>query len=181
MQVNSKKMSKIGKERGRVFLKKVVFGGFLLAIFALVSSPGFAVQLSTLDSGASNANSASEACSGLQELGVDCSAGSQSAQEVAAKPINSIINTLSIVVGAAAVIMLIVGGFKFITSSGDSEGTKKARNTIIYAAVGLLIVLIAQSIIHFVFNQANNLQKTSNPAAPTSVLIIDKDRPTAIS
>lgn len=181
MRVSSLKMSKLGRERKKGSLKKAVFGGFLLATLTLFSSASFAVQLPTLDSGSDNSNSASEACSGLQELGVDCSAGSKSAQEVAAKPINTIINTLSIVVGAAAVIMLIIGGFKFITSSGDSEGTKKARNTIIYAALGLLIVLIAQSIVYFVFNQANTIQNTSNPKSPTSVLNIDKDSPTTIS
>lgn len=61
-----------------------------------------------------------------------------------------IINVLSIVVGIIAVIMVIWGGFKFITSGGDSSKVTSARNTIIYAIIGLIIVALAQTIVKFV-------------------------------
>lgn len=113
-----------------------------------------------------------EACAGLESLGVDCNAKG-SAQDVAAKPISSLINTLSIIIGAVAVVMIIYGGLRFVTSSGDADGTKAARNTIVYACIGLLIVLLAQTIVYFVFNKANDLQKAPAPAPVTSVPIID--------
>jgi hypothetical protein len=47
---------------------------------------------------------------------------------------------------------LIYGGFKYITSGGDESGAKSARNTIIYAVVGLVIVALAQFIVKFVIN-----------------------------
>ncbi len=64
--------------------------------------------------------------------------------------IKEIINLLSAVGGIIAVFMIIIGGFKYMTSGGDSNGAANARNTIIYAAVGLIIVAFAQIIVRFV-------------------------------
>ena len=64
-------------------------------------------------------------------------------------------NWITIVVGALAVIMIIIGGFRYITSGGDSGKVGSAKNTIIYAIIGLIIVALAQIIVHFVVNQAN--------------------------
>lgn len=66
-----------------------------------------------------------------------------------------ILTYFSWIVGLIAVIMLIVGGLKYITSGGDSNKVSSAKNTIIYALIGLVIVALAQVIVHFV------LQKTS--------------------
>ena len=67
--------------------------------------------------------------------------------------IRTIINIFSIIVGAVAVIMIIVGGFRYITSGGDSGNIGSAKNTILYAIVGLVIVAIAQAIVQFVLNE----------------------------
>lgn len=67
--------------------------------------------------------------------------------------VNQIINIFSIIVGIVAVIMIIVGGFKFITSGGDSTKVTSARNTIIYALIGLIIVALAQIIVKFVLTK----------------------------
>ena len=67
--------------------------------------------------------------------------------------ITTIINILSVVVGIVAVIMVIVGGFKFITSGGDSAKVTSARNTIIYALIGLIIVALAQVMVKFVLTK----------------------------
>lgn len=64
--------------------------------------------------------------------------------------VRRIINIFSIVVGAVSVIMIIIGGFRYIISGGDSSGVSGAKNTILYAVVGLVIVLFAQIIIRFV-------------------------------
>ncbi len=68
--------------------------------------------------------------------------------------VKKIINIFSIVVGAVSVIMIIIGGFKYIISGGDSGGVSGAKNTILYAIVGLLIVLFAQIIIRFILTNA---------------------------
>ncbi len=58
-----------------------------------------------------------------------------------------------IAVGVASVIMIIIGGIRFVTSGGDSTKVNSARNTIIYAIVGIFVALLAQSIIVFIFNK----------------------------
>jgi cytochrome bd-type quinol oxidase subunit 2 len=68
--------------------------------------------------------------------------------------IKTIINIFSAVVGAVAVIMIIVGGFRYITSAGNETNVKAARTTILYAVVGLVIVALAQLIVHFVIHTA---------------------------
>ena len=69
------------------------------------------------------------------------------------KLIESIINIFSIIVGIVAVIMIIIGGFKFITSAGDSGRITSARQTIIYALIGLVIVALAQIIVRFILTR----------------------------
>lgn len=64
------------------------------------------------------------------------------------------VNLFSIVVGAVAVIMIIYGGFRYITSGGDSGNVGNAKNTLIYAIVGLIIVALAQIIVQFVLTQS---------------------------
>lgn len=64
--------------------------------------------------------------------------------------IRTVINILSIVVGVVAVIMIIIGGLRYIISGGDSGNVTAAKNTILYALVGLVIVALAQIIVRFV-------------------------------
>lgn len=71
--------------------------------------------------------------------------------------IKSIVNVLSIVVGIAAVIMIIVGGIKFVTSAGDAQAAASAKNTIIYALVGVVIAVLAQILVYFVLNTVSSL------------------------
>jgi hypothetical protein len=70
---------------------------------------------------------------------------------------SQIVNIFSIIVGAVAVIMIIYGGFRYITSGGDSNAVGGAKNTLIYAIIGLVIVALAQVIVHFVLNQTNSV------------------------
>ena len=70
---------------------------------------------------------------------------------------STVTNLLSLVVGAASVIMIIFGGFKFITSGGNADKTKAATKTITYALVGLAVVVLAQFLVKFVFSRAANL------------------------
>jgi len=67
--------------------------------------------------------------------------------------LNRIIDILSIIVGIISVIMIIVAGFRFITSGGDSGQISSAKNTLIYAIVGLIIVALAQIIVKFVLSK----------------------------
>jgi hypothetical protein len=67
--------------------------------------------------------------------------------------IRTIINVFSVIVGSVSVIMIIIGGFRYITSGGDSNNVGGAKNTILYAIVGLIIVAFAQVIVQFVLQR----------------------------
>jgi hypothetical protein len=66
----------------------------------------------------------------------------------------SVTNIFSVIVGAVSIIMIIYGGFRYIVSGGDSGKVGNAKNTLIYALVGLIIVALAQLIVRFVLTQA---------------------------
>lgn len=66
----------------------------------------------------------------------------------------TVINVFSVVVGIVAVLMIIYGGFRYITSGGDSGNIGTAKNTILFAIVGLIIVAMAQIIVQFVLSRA---------------------------
>ncbi len=70
--------------------------------------------------------------------------------------IATVVDIFSIIVGAVSVIMIIVGGLRYITSSGDSGNVQAAKNTILYAIVGLVIVIFAQTIIRFVVDRSTS-------------------------
>lgn len=60
-----------------------------------------------------------------------------------------ILNSIIAVSGLVAVIYIIVGGVNYMTSSGDAEKVKKAKNTILYALIGLLICVLAFAIVNW--------------------------------
>ena len=62
----------------------------------------------------------------------------------------SVVNWLLFAVGVIAVIMLIWGGIKYATSAGDSNKVTAAKNTILYAVIGLAVAVLAFAIVNFV-------------------------------
>ncbi len=69
--------------------------------------------------------------------------------------ITTVINIFSLVVGVVSVIMIIIGGLKYITSGGDSGNVSGAKNTILYAIIGLVVVALSQVIVKFVLGRAS--------------------------
>jgi hypothetical protein len=59
---------------------------------------------------------------------------------------------IALATGVVAVIMIIISGVRFITSSGDPQTVNAAKNTILYAVIGIVIVILAQAIVLFVVN-----------------------------
>ena len=80
--------------------------------------------------------------------------------------ITKIISWVIGVSGLVAVIFILIGGIGYITSSGDANKLAKAKNTILYALIGLAIVGLAQIIVVFVSNTINDATKA--PATPAS-------------
>ena len=90
----------------------------------------------------------------LQVGDTNCDINEAEAQAGVNNIIETVINIFSLVVGVVAVIMIIVGGLKYITSGGDSGNITGAKNTILYAVVGLVVVALAQIIVRFVLSEA---------------------------
>jgi hypothetical protein len=88
------------------------------------------------------------------DLNVDpnavCSADDAGATDKVNDIVKLVINIFSIIVGFVSVIMIIVGGLKYITSGGDSGNITGAKNTILYAIIGLVVVALAQIVVKFV-------------------------------
>lgn len=70
-----------------------------------------------------------------------------------------VVNTLSIFAGSVATIFLLIGGYKMATSSGDTNRLDSAKKTMLYAVVGLVIVIAANVLANIVHNiAASNFQ-----------------------
>jgi len=105
------------------------------------------------------------ACAGVGlptgDNGCDVPAGSRDASSI----VGTIVNILSIVVGILAVIFIIIGGIKYITSSGEANNITSAKNTIMFAIVGLVVVALAQLIVRFVLGR---ITKSDSSACSSS-------------
>lgn len=62
----------------------------------------------------------------------------------------TITNVLLFLIGAISVIMLIVGGIRYVVSGGDSTAVTNAKNTILYAIVGVVVAILAYAVVNFV-------------------------------
>ena len=67
--------------------------------------------------------------------------------------VEDVINIFSWIVGVVSVIMVIFGGFRYITSGGDAGKVTSAKNTIVYALVGLVVAALAQVLVLFVLGK----------------------------
>lgn len=67
-----------------------------------------------------------------------------------------IINVALGVIGFVAVVMIIMGGVQYTTSSGDTAKVTKAKNTIMYGVIGLVVALLAFAIVNFVLTNVFN-------------------------
>lgn len=93
-------------------------------------------------------------CEGVGLTGGSAGCGTKAESEAGvSNVVKAAINVFSVVVGVIAVIMVIIGGLKYITSSGDSNSISSAKNTVLYAVIGLVIVAMAQVIVRFVLNR----------------------------
>lgn len=67
--------------------------------------------------------------------------------------LNSIIKALLFIAGVLAVIIIVVSGIKYMTANGDKQALERAKSTLIYAVVGLIVVITAYAIVEFVLGK----------------------------
>lgn len=135
-------------------LSTVMLSAFFLAIFFI---PGVSAQ------NCDNPANAQEA--------IQCGSSNTSGVPVSSNPenaINSVItdslNILTVVVGIIAVVMIVYGGFRYVTSGGDATRVASAKNTLMYAIIGLIIAVLAQVIVKFVLKQATTDVSSGTPS-----------------
>ena len=64
--------------------------------------------------------------------------------------VGRVISLFLFVLGIGAVFMIILGGFRYVTSNGDSGKLEGAKNTILYSVVGLVVAIFAYALVNFV-------------------------------
>ncbi|MBR2658426.1 hypothetical protein IKG28_01375 [Candidatus Saccharibacteria bacterium] len=71
-------------------------------------------------------------------------------------------NTILYIVGIIAVIMLIIGGIRYVISGGDAKKVTDAKNTVLYAIIGLIIAFLAFAIVNFVITALPSSEQTAS-------------------
>lgn len=112
-----------------------------LAIGFLLAAPALAVDPLKASCKASGGGNSSEVCKPAGSL-----FGSNSIW-------GNVVNTLIFIVGAAAVVAIIIGGLYYITAAGDDSQIRQAKNTILYAVIGLIVAVAAGGIVNFVLGR----------------------------
>ncbi len=67
--------------------------------------------------------------------------------------ITNIVNTILIMIGVVAIIAIIIAGFRFALSQGNEKNISAARDTILYAVIGLVVAILSYAIVHFVIGR----------------------------
>jgi L-lactate permease len=98
----------------------------------------------------------SVSCGAVGSL-TDCDSADSAVDTDADDRVNALIKNairiFQIIVGLISVFMIITGGLKYITSGGDSGKVGEAKNAILYAVIGLVVVGVAQIIVQFALNR----------------------------
>ncbi|HET9174242.1 MAG TPA: hypothetical protein VFN56_03095 [Candidatus Saccharimonadales bacterium] len=141
-----------------------------LAIVALGTIGFSSNHLATIPAYAASTDLKGDACAGLDTFsgnasGSSCNTGS--ASNGVSDLVTTIVKILSWAVGIAAIIMIIIAGFNFVTSGGSSEKVGTAKKTLLYAIAGIVIVVLAQFIVYFTVKASQN-QCPSSSSPKTS-------------
>lgn len=126
------------------FISLVVLVLAMAAGLLITASPASAAVTNPLQAACDAGGGGSSACAA--NGGTDPIAGPNGA-------LITITNILALVAGAVSIIFIVIGGFKYVTSNGDSSSVASAKNTIIYAIVGLVVAALARSLINFVIGK----------------------------
>jgi hypothetical protein len=85
------------------------------------------------------------------QSGSDAAGGTGQTSNLGAE-IKIVVNVLLYILGAVAVVMIVIGGLRYTTSNGDSSAISSAKNTILYSVIGLIVAILAYAIVNFVLS-----------------------------
>ncbi len=111
---------------------------------AIVSVLALVGVMTIVPSYAVNASPAGEIKQGVTDVG-----GGAEGDDIGAD-IQTIVNMLLYILGAIAVVMIVIGGIRYTTSNGEASQITSAKNTIMYSVVGLVIAILAYAIVNWV-------------------------------
>ncbi len=96
-----------------------------------------------------------ESAGNFKEITKKCGTNETGGGESSSVPatVRNIINALLYIAGIAAVVIIVIGGIRFVTSEGDAQKTAKARDVIVNAVIGLVLGVLAYAAVNFVLGQ----------------------------
>lgn len=131
-------------------ISKIITAGAGAATLGLVyTQNAFATGLSNVQNGVTTTSN---------------EAGGLTMQQV----INTVIGTMLFIVGLLAVVMLIYGGIRYVTSHGDKAQVTAAKETIMYAVVGLVVAIAAFAVINWITNDVFNSKGGASSSSESS-------------
>lgn len=110
----------------------LIYSVLATSLAVIVSSPAFAA----IQQGASSAKGTDQPAALVGNGGI----------------FSEITNVLLFAIGAIAVIMIVIGGLRYVISGGDAKQVDAAKNTILYAIIGIIIALLAYAAVGFITN-----------------------------
>lgn len=144
---------RLGKKVAALMQTLVLASSFVVAPVAMVAvGAGTAMADSTCTTGIDTTNPIAS--------GATCAKANGTSNNLFANGgvFQTIANTLIFIVGAVAVIFLIIGGLRYVISNGDPKNVSAAKDTILYAIVGIVVAIVSFALVSFVINA---LQKAS--------------------
>lgn len=141
--------------------KILVIVALIVGVLSILAT-GKAVHASGSSSGSSNSsNSNSGSGSGSKnsastpggiQSGIDAARDAHGGSGDLVGFFKKIVNTFLFLIGAISVVMIIYAGFQYVNSGGDSGKVSAAKNTILYAVIGIVVATLAYAIVNFVVN-----------------------------
>ncbi len=118
-------------------IKQLMIGLALVTGIAIFATPSYAGAVSAIE----------DTCADpLNKDTVICKNKNNNVRDI----IGTVVNTLLFLIGVAAVIVIIIGGFTYVTSGGSDANVKRAKDMILYAVIGLVIAFAAYAIVNWV-------------------------------
>lgn len=138
-----------GTKQMKKNIKQLLLGAFALPVLvlgaslALTPAPANAAFEKGLNDGANSAQGKDQQGDAASLFGDGSGQGGI---------FRTITNVLLFLIGAISVIMLIIGGIRYVVSGGDSTAVQNAKNTILYAIVGVVVAILAYAVVNFVIS-----------------------------
>lgn len=126
-------------------LRAILVVPALVAVLGLAAAPAYAATDLSLQNGANSAQGNDQSGNAACLFGTEDNCQGDGL-------FKTITNVLLFVIGAISVIMLVIGGIRYTVSGGDSTQVQGAKNTILYAIVGIIVAILAYAVVNFVIS-----------------------------